>query len=271
MQFARLNDVTLHYQVIGSPADKPPVVFVNSLGTDYRIWRDVVIRLADDCSMLMYDKRGHGLSDIGDAPYSMALHAADLEALLAHTGFSGAIACGSSVGGLIAQQLSLSRPSSLGGIVLLGIAHKVGTAQSWADRIAAVSSGGISAVADKIVSGWFTADFRKDRAATSGYRNMLIRTPLDGYLGTVAAIRDTDFTATARRIGVPVVCAVGDSDPTTPVALAEEYVGLAPRARLEVIAHAGHIPCVEQPGAVAKIIRNVISLAGTETESHVTH
>ena len=238
MQFARLNDVTLHYQVIGSPADKPAVVFVNSLGTDFRIWRDVVVRLADDCSMLMYDKRGHGLSDVGDAPYSMALHAADLQALLEHTGFSGAVAVGSSVGGLIAQQLSLSRPKSLAGIVLLGIAHKVGTAQSWAERIAAVSSGGIAAVADKIVSGWFTAEFRKDKAATAGYRNMLTRTPQDGYLGTVAAIRDTDFTTTARRIAVPVVCAVGDSDPTTPVALAQEYVGLAPGARLPRHEHA---------------------------------
>ena len=271
MQFARLNDVTLHYQVIGSPTDKPPVVFVNSLGTDFRIWRDVVVRLADDCSMLMYDKRGHGLSDVGEATYSMALHASDLKALLEHTGFGGAVACGSSVGGLIAQQLCLDHPEALGGLVLLGIAHKVGTAQSWAERIAAVSAGGITAVADKIVSGWFTAEFRKDQAATAGYRNMLTRTPQDGYLGTVAAIRDTDFTTTARNIAVPIVCAVGDSDPTTPVTLAQEYVRLVPGARLEVIAHAGHIPCVEQPVAVAKIIRNAISLVGTEFESHVTH
>ena len=271
MQFARLNDVTLHYQTIGSPAEKPAVVFVNSLGTDFRIWRDVVVRLAGECAMLLYDKRGHGLSDVGEAPYSMELHAADLEALLTHTGFGGAVACGSSVGGLIAQQLCLDHPNTLSGIVLLGIAHRVGTARSWAERIAAVSSGGIAAVADKVVSGWFTADFRKDKAATAGYRNMLTRTPQDGYLGTVAAIRDTDFTATARRIGVPIICAVGDSDPTTPLALAEEYVDLAPGARLEVIANAGHIPCVEQPEVVAKIIRKIISLVGTETESHVTH
>jgi 3-oxoadipate enol-lactonase len=271
MQFARLNDVTLHYQVIGSPAEQPAVVFVNSLGSDFRIWRDVVVRLAGDCAMLMYDKRGHGLSDVGETPYTMATHAADLEALLQHTGFSGAVAVGSSVGGLIAQQLSLSRPRSLAGIMLLGIAHKVGTAQSWAERIAAVSKGGIDAVADKIVSGWFTAEFRKDKATTAGYRNMLTRTPQDGYLGTVAAIRDTDFTKTARNIKVPVVCAVGDSDPTTPVSLAQEYLELAPTARLEIIVHAGHIPCVEQPDAVAKIIRELISLVGTETHSHVAH
>ncbi len=41
MQFARINDVTIHYQIIGAPADKPVIVFANSLGTDFRIWRDV--------------------------------------------------------------------------------------------------------------------------------------------------------------------------------------------------------------------------------------
>ena len=35
-----------------------------------------------DFAIVAYDKRGHGLSDIGDAPYSMEDHVSDLEALL---------------------------------------------------------------------------------------------------------------------------------------------------------------------------------------------
>ena len=101
MQFARLTDVTLHYQVIGNPAEKPAVVFANALGTDLRIWRDVAIRLADRFALLMYDKRGHGLSDIGDVPYTMPLHAADLAALMDHTRFRPALIVGASVGGLM--------------------------------------------------------------------------------------------------------------------------------------------------------------------------
>ena len=48
MQFARINDITIHYQVIGATGDRPVLVFANSLGTDFRIWRDVVVRLAGD-------------------------------------------------------------------------------------------------------------------------------------------------------------------------------------------------------------------------------
>ena len=65
MQFAELNDVNLHYQVIGSPASRPLLVFANSLGTDFRIWRDVIVRLAGDYAILTYDMRGHGLSGDG--------------------------------------------------------------------------------------------------------------------------------------------------------------------------------------------------------------
>jgi 3-oxoadipate enol-lactonase len=82
VQFARINDATLHYQVIGAANDKPVLVFANSLGTDFRIWRDVIVRFAGDFAMVLYDKRGHGLSDVGDMPYSMDLHVADLAGLL---------------------------------------------------------------------------------------------------------------------------------------------------------------------------------------------
>lgn len=62
MQFTRINDVTIHYRVVGAVTEKPALVFINSLGTDFRIWRDVVLRLAGDFAIVLYDKRGHGLS-----------------------------------------------------------------------------------------------------------------------------------------------------------------------------------------------------------------
>ena len=52
VQFARLNDTVIHYQLIGAPAGKPVIVFANSLGTDFRIWRDVIVRLAGDYAIV---------------------------------------------------------------------------------------------------------------------------------------------------------------------------------------------------------------------------
>ncbi len=160
MQFARFNDVTLHYQVIKLPQSRPLLVFVNSLGTDFRIWRDVVVRLGGEFAVLLYDTRGHGLSETGRTPYSMAMLARDLAALLDHLGARQTFVCGVSVGGLIAQQLYARRPDLVRGLILCDTLGKIGDEAMWNARIAAIQEGGLDSVADSILTRWFTPEFR---------------------------------------------------------------------------------------------------------------
>lgn len=262
MQFASVNGVTLHHQVISGAAGRPKLVFSNSLGTDFRIWRDVIVRLAGEFSILTYDARGHGLSETGATPYTIETLGKDLAALMEHTGFWPAIVCGVSVGGLTAQALVASRPELVAALVLCDTAHKIGTAEGWAERIAAVEAGGIEAVASKVLGGWFTKAFRETDPSFAGFRAMLTRTPRDGYLATVAAIRDADFTETGGRIGVPTLCLGGDGDQTTSPSLMLELARLIPGAHFEVVRDAGHIPMVERPELVAAMIRAFADLVG---------
>ena len=88
---------------------------------------------------------------------------------------------------------------------------------------------------------------------------MLVRQPLDGYGGTCAALRDADFTAAMPDIAAPTLCLVGDEDGSTPPDLVRSTAELIPGARFEIIAAAGHIPCVEQPEAMAKLIRDFLA------------
>jgi 3-oxoadipate enol-lactonase len=269
VQFARINDVTLHYQVIGAANDKPVLVFANSLGTDFRIWRDVIVRFAGDFAMVLYDKRGHGLSDVGDMPYSMDLHVADLAGLLDLLAVKQAIICGLSVGGLIAQGLYAARPDLVQALILCDTAHKIGTADQWNARIAAVDEDGIAGMTGSILERWFTPAFRRpENNALHGYRNMLARQPAAGYAGTCAAIRDADFTEAARRIAVPALCIVGDQDGSTPPDLVLSTAKLIPGARYEVIKDAGHIPCVEQPEALTAVLRAFIDIVLSGEKAH---
>lgn len=260
MQFIDIGGVTLHYQLIGGPADKPAIVFVNSLGTDFRIWRDVIVRLAGDFPIVTYDKRGHGLSDVGAAPYAMEDHVGDLEALLDHLNVKSAIICGLSVGGLIAQGLYARRPDLMRALILCDTAHKIGTAEMWNARIATIEAQGIEPLADPVLERWFTADFRSNRKVElAGYRNMLVRQPAAGYAGTCAALRDADYTEAAKSISVPTLCVVGDQDGSTPPDLVRSTADLIAGSRFEIIADAGHIPCVEQPEVLTGLIRNFIA------------
>ena len=260
MQFAKIGDVNLHYQLIGAPAGKPVMVFANALGTDFRIWRDVIVRLAGDFAVVLYDMRGHGLSDTGRTPYAMDDHVGDLAGLLDFLDVRQTIVCGLSVGGLVAQGLYAARPDLVRALVLCDTAHRIGTPELWNARIATVKENGIAAIADGILERWFTPSFRAPgNAAFSGYRTMLIRQPVEGYAATCAAIRDADFTEAAKKIAVPAICIVGDQDGSTPPDLVLSTAKLIPGCRYEVIRDAGHIPCVEQPEALTEIIRAFVA------------
>lgn len=256
MQFEKINGVTLHHQLIGGPEGKPVIVFANSLGTDFRIWRDVSVRLVGEYGMVLYDKRGHGLSDIGETPYSIEDHVDDLIGLLDYLRVTQAIICGLSVGGLIAQGVYRKRPDLVRALVLCDTAHKIGTAEMWDARIRAVYEEGIEPIADMVLANWFTAGYRSpDNAEFVGYRNMLTRTPREGYSATCAAIRDADFTEDAKQISVPTMCVVGTEDGSTPPGLVLEFSKLIPGALYQEIPGAGHLPSIEQPVVLTDAIK----------------
>lgn len=254
MAFASVNGVLLHYDDRG-PRERPTIVFSNSLGTDFRIWDATVAGLGERFRTIRYDKRGHGLSEAPSGPYRMEDHIGDLAALLGHCDVDRAIVVGLSIGGMIAQGLAATRPDLVSALVLCDTGHKIGEAELWNSRIHAVETVGIESIADQIMTRWFSPAYRDPaNAAFAGYRNMLTRTPAAGYAGTCAAIRDADFTASTAALTLPTLCVVGDHDGATTVELVRELASLIPGSRFEVIAGAGHLPCLEQPEALVKLI-----------------
>lgn len=259
MQLARVNGIHIHYQLMARQPRSPMVVFINSLGTDLRIWDRVVDRLSDRVSILRYDKRGHGLSDTTEAPYSIDDHVRDLAALLAYLEVTKALICGISVGGMIALGMANKKPEVVRGLILSDTAHKIGSIDLWNQRIEQVQKNGIAAIAGSVVERWFSKEFRQINAEeVAGWRNLLIRTPVSGYIGTCAALRDADLTLEAKRVGCHVRCVCGSEDGATPPELVRSMCRLIPTAQFRSIAGAGHLPCIESPNEMAGIIVDLI-------------
>jgi 3-oxoadipate enol-lactonase len=247
------NGINLHCRVEG-PAAGTPVVFSNSLGTDFRVFDALPPLLLPGLRFIRYDKRGHGLSDATPAPYRMADHVADLAGLLDALKVKRAVIVGLSIGGLITLGLAASRPDLVRAIVLMDSAHKIGTDEMWNGRIDAVRKGGIAAIADGVMERWFSPGFRKEPANVAGWRNMLTRTTVDGYAGSSTAIRDVDYEREARALAVPVLGIAGSFDLATPPDLVKGTVAIIPKARFVLIEGAGHLPCVEAPEKVAAAV-----------------
>ena len=254
MAVVRANGGVIHYADEG-PRAAQPIVFANSLGTDFRIWDEVAKPLAQDARIIRYDKRGHGLSELRPGEAAIADFATDLAALLDGLQVRNATIVGLSIGGMIAQELYRLRPNLVASLILCDTAHRIGTPEFWAGRIGAVEAGGLEAIADGVMQRWFTRHFHDNFADDlAGWRAMMTRTPQAGYLSACGAIRDADLTSAAKAIRAPTLCVAGDQDGSTPVELVRELSRLIPAAKFEIIARAGHIPCVEQPETLRGLI-----------------
>jgi len=259
MRFAKINSNVMHFGQAGNLAGHT-ILFANSLGTDFRIWQEVAADLASDYQVVLYDKRGHGLSDTPQAPYTIEEHIDDLIGLADHLELERMVICGVSVGGMIAQGVAAKVPERVQALVLCDTAHVIGPKDMWDTRMAAIEKGGLESIADMVMERWFSPEFHQFNAKQmAGYRNMFSRTPLAGYLGTCTAIRNADFTESSAKLSLPTLCVCGESDGATPPALVQSLAELIPGAQYQLIESAGHLPSVEQPVVLTKLIRKFLT------------
>ena len=253
MNFVRIKQNLLHYRLSG-PSGAPALVFANSLGTDARIWDAVIKRFDNRYRCLSYDKRGHGLSDAPPGDYRLDDHLDDLEGLLGHVGIDSAVVVGVSIGGLIAQGFTLRAPERVAGLVLCCTAPRLGDAALWSARMDAARTTGLGPMADGIMERWFSPQFRAEQPdEMAGWRNLFLRTDPAGYAATCATLRDADLSGEVPAIGAPTLVVAGSDDLAAPVALVRNCLAI-PGARLEVLEGVGHIPSIEQPEQLARLI-----------------
>lgn len=261
MNMLDLGDVKLHYADQGDP-NGPPLVFANSLGTDFRLWDQIIPLLPKGLRLIRYDKRGHGLSSCPTGDYFMGDLVGDAARLLDHLAVRDCVFVGLSIGGIIAQGLAAERLDLVRAMVLSNTAAKIGTPDMWADRMAAIRKGGIMALEQPILERWFSENYRKNDPSFDGWRNMLVRTPVDGYLGCSAAIAETDLHDSTARLALPTLGIAGSEDGSTPPDLVRETVDLIKGSKFHLIRGSGHLPCVENPKEYAAVLSGFLQELG---------
>ena len=256
----KVNGINIHYKLEG-PETGPVLVFSNSLGTDMRIWDGVISYLPKNLKILRYDKRGHGLSDCPNSPYSMGTLISDIEVLMDTLKIRNSLFVGLSIGGMIAQGLAVKRLDLVKAIALSNTAAKIGNHEIWENRIAKVNSSGIKSLAEETMKRWFSNQFLKSKEINL-WQNMLERQPAEGYAGCASAISGTDFYTPTSGLRLPTIAIAGSEDGSTPPDLVRETCNLIPGSKFNLIQGVGHIPCVEAPKKYAKILSDFMKEIG---------
>lgn len=241
----------LHYRDQG-PRGGLPVITLNSLGTDLRMWQGVA-DLLPDLRLIGMDKRGHGLSATPAAPWDINDLAGDVLALMDHLAIPRALIAGCSIGGIIAQLLGARHPDRVAGLLLSNTAPKVGTQASWDTRIAAIQAGGLASIAPAILERWFAPAFLASDAVRP-WATLLLRNDPEGYIGTCRVLAALDLTAEAPRISAPTLCLTGTADQSTPPDLVRALAASIPGAQVHILEGSGHIPAIDNPAAVAALL-----------------
>jgi pimeloyl-ACP methyl ester carboxylesterase len=254
----------------------PALLLLHGLGCDHTTWQPVIGALARRYTVIAPDLLGHGQSAKPRADYSVGGYANAMRDLLTVLGIDKVTVVGHSFGGGVAMQFAYQFPERTERMVLVapgGLGREVSAA------IRAITLPGFHQAMGLVT-------LPGVRQLTRGGLRALAGTglPRTRDLGEVAEIVDSLRDPAARRAIRHVVCAVvdwrgqvvtmvdrayltqampmcvvwGTEDGVIPVRHAGIAAELAPGARVEVIANAGHFPHKDHPQRFVKIVSDFV-------------
>ena len=95
-----------------------PLLLIHGLGYARWGWEPVLPGLAERFSVVLFDNRGIGESDGPPGPYTAAEMASDAIRVLDEAGIARAHVVGTSLGGMVAQELAVAHPERVERLVL---------------------------------------------------------------------------------------------------------------------------------------------------------
>ena len=258
MPVTNTRNASIEYEVHGSG---PSLVLVNGLGLGRWGWFKQVPNLSRRFATITFDARrrsdrGLGVGDL----------AGDVADLLAHLGVNNAHVLGASLGGFVAQELALSRPELVAGLVLVGTGHG-GRGQARMSPGAMGEMFGLGALNPRQAArrGLEGATSERYRAENPDEFEWIVQKRLEdspspaSYNAQALAGARFDHSGDVGRIGSPTLVIHGADDRYVPPANARALAEAIPGARLLVLEGAGHLVFVER---ATEVNREVLAFLG---------
>ena len=181
------------------------------IALEHAPFRATLETLAERFQVILFDRRGVGLSERLGATSTPAALASDIAAILAHAGVPRAWIFGSSEGGLGAMRLAIDRPELVQGLCLFGALAKGSAAPDYPWALPAAA---YDVWLQRLVAGWggpvaietFAPSEKDDPALRAWWARIVRHAASPGGLETIlGGLRDADLRADLHRIAVPTL------------------------------------------------------------------
>jgi 3-oxoadipate enol-lactonase len=250
----QVGSVSMHYVTSGSG---PAVTFLHPVGLNGQAWKAQFEPLSRYFRLLAPDFRGHGRSPAGDSPFSLEDLVDDVLALWDDLGIASSHVVGLSMGGMVAQGLTLRAPDRVGSVVLVDTAGTLSDAGRAAmrGRASATRQMGMDGVVDATIERWFTTEAIASRApAVSFAREIMLGDDPVTHANAWEAISSLNYLDRLGQVAKRTLVVVGEKDVSTPPAMAEALAAAIPGARLQVVPGGAHMFPVETPEALTALL-----------------
>lgn len=253
-----VGDVELYYELHG---EGQPIVLLHGLAGDCSAWKAQIEVLSKDYRILALDNRGAGRSSAPDYPYTTRHFADDTIALMDAVGISEpAHVVGRSMGGAIAQEITLAYPDRVRSLV---ITASFGKLDRYGYRILhnineVVKAQGFAAAARHQALFFFPPPyFNENKEQLDAVEEMLANAtgPVHGYSHGTHACLTHDSLDRLHQVKCPTLVMTGGRDVLCAADASRAIAERIPNCKLRVYEPASHfflIQCYEESMADLK-------------------
>jgi 3-oxoadipate enol-lactonase len=268
-RFARNGPVRIAYDVRGHGR---PLVLVQGVGVGRWGWEPVADRLARRFQVITIDNRGIGASDSPPGPLTTRAMAQDVLAVLDHAGIQQASVLGTSLGGMIAQELALAHPERVDRLVLVATLPggprsrpmPLGTTYLLATAPFLTSNARLQQFVNNAL-GPSTLRRRPEIARRLAAAKLAHPQSEPAWRAQVAAGMLFNPLGRQRHITRPTLVIQGTADQVVDPSNADVLADLLPDARVKLLDGAGHLLCWEQPRRFARMVAGFLTDPATST------
>ncbi len=242
-----VNDINIYYEVYGEGF---PLVMIIGLSANIDWWtKDVIESLAEDFKLVIFDNRGTGKTSKTDIDFSIKMLADDTAGLMDALGFKRFHVLGISMGGMIAQELTLNYPERIEKLIL-GCTNCGGSKQipPSAEVIEILRTPKDDMTPEELINGTipllYTENFIKNNPDfIEYYKQELLKSPIapDIFQRQVKAILNFNICLKLKKVTVPTLIIHGKKDILIPYENADIIAKRIPNSKVILLDNSAHI------------------------------